>query len=254
MSAVSGLSLRRVLLCAGLIAALSSCGQTTRMGMVRDEQTGLQFGSVVERPFTTDASFYRNRKLKLRLRNTSGDAAFDMAGFSAQIREAYRNAGYIPVDGDDFGLLLDVNVVYSGQVQQRLTEEYAFLGAAAGAAAGYGKGGNTAGTLGGTAAGATLGAILGSYMTDDTYIVISHVTFGIVREPVGRDGRTIVFDRSALGHPEDEAEREERRRQRGFRDTSQTQVAVYAGGRNIGQSQVSGAVRERLARILSGFL
>lgn len=247
-------SQRRSILCIGLIAMLVGCGQVTRMGMVRDEQTGLQFGSVVERPITTDPSFYRNRKVKLRLRNTSGDPAFDMAGFAAQIREAYRNAGYIPVEGDDFGLLLDVNVVYSGQVQQRLTNEYAFLGAAAGAAAGYGKKENATGTLGGAAAGATLGAILGSYITDDTYIVISHVTFGIVREPLARDGRTIIFDRSVLGHPEDEAEREERRRQRGFRDTSQTQVAVYAGGRNIGQSQVAGAVRERLARIISDFL
>ncbi len=75
------------------------------MGMVKDPQTGMQFGSVVERNLVTDASFYTNKKMKIRIRNTSGDVAFDLGGFTNQIKAAYVANGYTPTQGIDFGVL-----------------------------------------------------------------------------------------------------------------------------------------------------
>ena len=232
---------------------LSGCGNLinplARMGMVKNPETGLQIGSVVENNLVTDASFYKNRKIKVRTRNTSGDPAFDLAGFTSRLRSAYAGAGYEPTSGDDFGLLVDVNVTYSGQVQTNLSGEFGFLGAAAGAIAGTARGGGIA-PAAGILAGATLGSILGSFVTDDTYIIVAQVTFGIIKGAAKRDGKRITFSRSIAGHPEDRDEIEERRRARGFRKTHSTQVSVFAGGRNVYQSEIAGMVRRRFVRII----
>ena len=242
--------------------ALAACGNVVappaRMGMVKDPDTGLQFGSVIERSIVTDASFYKNKRIKVRVRNTSGDMAFDLRRFTDQIRAAYRAAGYEPTDGDDFGVLVDVNVIYSGQVQTDMAKKFAFLGAVGGGVgggiAGY-RSNTTAGTAigaaAGTAAGAALGNIIGSYITDDTYIIVSRVTFGIIKGPARRDGKTITFSRSITGHPEDEEDREEKRRERGLRDAVSTQISVFAGGRNVRQSEIAEEVRQRFVRIIS---
>jgi hypothetical protein len=241
--------------------ALAACGNIVsppaRLGMVKDPDTGLQFGSVVERSIVTDPSFHKNRRIKVRVRNTSGDVAFDLKRFTDQIRTAYRETGYIPTDGDDFGVMVDVNVVYSGQIQTNLANEFSFLGATAGGTAGGIAGyrsnataGTAIGTAAGIAAGATLGAIIGSYVTDDTYIIIARVTFGIIKGPRPRDGKTITFSRSITGHPEDEEEREEKRQERGIRDSANTRISVFAGGRNVRQSDIAEEVRQRFVRII----
>jgi len=232
-----------------VLIMLTACAQPSRLGMVKDPKTGLQFGSVVEKNLVTDASFYENRRIKVRIRNTSGDTSFDLYRFRNQIEAAYRQAGYAPTSGDDFGLLVDVNVMYSGQVQTNLTGQYAFLGASAGGLAGASRGGGVA-ISAGTIAGATLGSIIGSYVTDDTYIIVARATFGIVEGGAKPDGKTITFGRSITGNPEDEQEREERRRQRGFKSTHSTRLAVFAGGRNVTQAEIAGGVRARFVRII----
>lgn len=232
---------------------LSGCGNLinppARMGMVKNPDTGLQIGSVVEKNLVTDASFYKNRKIKVRIRNTSGDPAFDLAGFTSRLQSAYASAGYEPTTGDDFGLLVDVNVVYSGQVQTNLAGEFGFLGASAGALAGAARGSDIA-FAAGTIAGATLGSILGSFVTDDTYMIIAKVTFGIIKGTPKRDGKRITFSRSLSGQPEDQEEIEERRRARGFRKSHSTGISVFAGGRNVYQSEIAGMVRQRFVRII----
>ena len=242
--------------------ALAACGNVVsppaRLGMVKDPDTGLQFGSIVEKSIVTDPSFHKNKRIKVRVRNTSGDVAFDLKRFTDQIRAAYRETGYQPTDGDDFGVMVDVNVIYSGQVQRDLAREFSFLGGAAGAVgggiAGY-RSNTTAGTAIGTAAGiavgATLGSIIGSYITDDTYIIVARVTFGIIKGPARRDGKTITFSRSITGHPEDEEEQEEKRQERGIRDSASTRISVFAGGRNVRQSEIAEEVRQRFVRIVS---
>lgn len=232
---------------------LSGCANIinppARMGMVKNPDTGLQIGSVVEKNLVTDASFYKNRRIKVRTRNTSGDVAFDLTRFASRLKSAYADAGYQPTSGDNFGLLVDVNVMYSGQVQTNLANEFGFLGAAAGGLAGAARGGFIA-PAAGTIAGATLGSILGAFITDDTYIIVAEVTFGIIKGPHKRDGKRITFSRSITGHPEDAEEIEERRKARGFKRTHSTAISVFAGGRNVRQSEIAGMVRQRFARII----
>lgn len=240
---------------------LAACGNvvspSARLGMVKDPDTGLQFGSVIERSIVTDPSFHKNKRIKVRVRNTSGDVAFDLKRFTDQIRAAYRETGYQPTDGDDFGVMVDVNVTYSGQVQTDLAREFSFLGATAGATAGGIAGyrsnttaGTAIGLAAGTAAGATIGSIIGSFITDDTYIIVARVTFGIIKGPARRDGKTVTFSRSITGHPEDEEEREEKRQERGIRDAVGTRISVFAGGRNVRQSEIAEQVRQRFVRII----
>jgi Enterobacterial TraT complement resistance protein len=243
-SMVAVLCLSAVLLGCGAIGA-----PPARMGMVKNPETGLQIGSTVEKSLVTDASFYRNKKIKVRIRNTSGDVAFDLKAFTERLYDAYRQAGYLPADGDDFGLLVDVNVTYSGQIQSNLSREYAFLGATAGGIGGYVTDEGVGAAVGG-ASGATLGSIIGSYVTDDTYIVVATVTFGIVGRPSKTDGKSITFSRSRMGSKIDEAKREEQRTARGFRQSHETRVAVFAGGRNVVQAEIAGIVRDRLVRIV----
>jgi outer membrane lipoprotein SlyB len=227
-------------------AILASCSAPARYGMVKDPETGLQFGSVVQKNIVTDSSFYKNRKIKVRIRNTSGDTAFNLRNFKNQIEQSYAHAGYKPTSNDDFGLLVDVNVVYSGQIQRNMSREFGFLGAVAGGLSGATTNRNIP-TIAGTAVGATLGAIIGSHVTDDTYIIVTRVTFGVIKGPAQRDGKRITFSSSTFST--DEEGRKERS-QRGFRTTHRTGVSVFAGGRNTAQSEIAQQVRERIARII----
>lgn len=235
------------------ITACANIGQpTTRMGMVKDPKTGLMFGSVIEKSILTDSSFYENNRLKVRVRNTSGDPAFGLRQFAGRLRDAYASAGYEPTNSDDFGLLIDVNVMYSGQAQSNLSQEYGFLGAAAGGIAGYRSSAN-AGTMIGLATGATLGSILGSFVTDDTYVIVARISFGVVKESVESKKR-VTFSRSEKLKNLDDPDQDDRVIKRGFKKQYSTQVAVYAGGRNTTQDQIADQVRRRMIRIFSDFI
>ncbi|MEM7047370.1 MAG: complement resistance protein TraT [Pseudomonadota bacterium] len=229
-----------------LIFVLASCAQQSRYGMVIDPETGLQFGSAVEKNIVTDASFHNNKKIKVRVRNTSGDLAFDLGGFKNEIEQAYISNGYEATEGDDFGLLVDVNVRYSGQIQQNLSQEYSYISGLAGGLAGATESRQVA--LAGSIAGAALGNILGSHQTDDTYIIITDVTFGIIANAGdSQSGRRVTFGNNtrsqSTGHVS-----------RGFRDQLSTGVSVYAGGRNAPQSAIAGHVRARLAHIIMNII
>lgn len=227
---------------------LSAClgPPTTRMGMVKNDETGIMIGSTVEKTIVTDPSLHKNNKIKVRLRNTSGDTAFDLTGFKAQLESAYEATGYSPTQDDDFGILVDVNVRYSGQIQSNLATEYSFLGAAAGGIVGF-RSNTTAGTAIGAVSGAALGNIAGSFVTDDTYIIITDVTYASIKERKSKSGKSITFSRSPNPYKDDD---EEPRVNRSLRKTISTGVAVYAGGRNTTQSQIANQVRDRIVRIV----
>jgi hypothetical protein len=237
---------------AACIAALIliSCSAPARLGMVKDSKTGLQFGSVVEKNFVTDSSFYKNRKIKVRIRNTSGDTAFNLKHFKSQIERSYAQAGYQPVDSDDFGLMVNINVRYSGHIQENMAAQFGFLGAVAGGLAGVSNH-RVIPAIAGTIAGATLGAIIGSHVTDDTYIIVTEVSFGIIKGPGKHDGKRITFSKS--NSPASKKE-DSIRAQRGFRRSARTGISVYAGGRNIAQSEIANRVRERIVRILQNII
>ena len=236
-----------------LSACIGNIGQPlARGGMVKDPKTGLMFGSVIENNLVTDASFYNNNKIKVRTRNTSGDLAFGLREFTDQLKDAYSQNGYEPTSKNDFGLLIDVNVMYSGQIQSNLAGEYALLGAAAGGIAGVRSQAN-AGTAIGVVAGATLGSILGSFVTDDTYIIVADVTFGVVKK-YKKSKKTVTFSNSVKLKNLDDPDEDDRIINRGFKKTYQTQVSVYAGGRNVSQTEISGEVRKRIIRIVGDFI
>ena len=240
-----------------VLPVLSGClnigSPPARMGMVKNPDTGLQFGSVVKGSIITDSSLFKNRKLKVRIRNTSGDVNFNLKGFTEQLKATYAAQGYEPTNDDDFGVMINLNVLYSGQVQTNLSNEYAFLGGAAGGIAGY-RSSVDAGTVIGTLGGATLGSIIGSFVTDDTYIIIAAASFSVIKGPKKSEGKTITFSRSISGKIEDEEEREERKKSRTIKRTITNKIAVFAGGRNVRQSEIAGEVRQRFIRIMGDII
>ncbi|MEG3619412.1 complement resistance protein TraT [Magnetovibrio sp. PR-2] len=221
-----------------------------RMGMVVDEDTGIMYGSAIERNFVTDASFYHNSKMKVRTRNTSGDEAFDLSQFTGDLKSAYETNGYTPTTADDFGLLVDVNVMYSGQVQSSQAAAYSWLGGVLGST--YG-GDTRRGIITATATGAALGHIIGSFDRDNTYMVVARVTFGIVK-PFKESRKRVTFSRSEKLKNIDDPNEDEKVIRGGFRKTYTTELAIYAGGKNVAQSEITEEVRRRAVRILADLI
>lgn len=246
--------LARTTLTVVLGLSLSACNlmpNKPRLGMVVDEETGLMFGSAIEGSLVTDASFYTDKTLKVRTRNTSGDTAFDLNGFATDLQAAYGNKGYEPVKDDEtFGLMMDVNVLYSGQVQTNQTVQFSVVGGLLGLT--YG-GVSDRGKIAATTSGAALGHILGQYATEDTYMIVAEVTFGVVK-PYKLSQKRVTFSRSEkLSNIDDEAEAD-KVYARGFKQTFTTQFTVYAGGRNTSQSKIADQVRQRAVRIAADFI
>jgi len=237
-------TLKRNLVFAAAGVIIAGCAPQQRMGMVVDPKTGLQIGSTVSKNIIVDSSQFVNRKVKVRIRNTSGDQAFDLHGFKSSLERAYAEKGYEPSRKDDFRILIDVNVTYSGQVSRNMASQFGLIGASAGGLVGTAKGG-ALGAAAGVVTGATLGHIVGSYVTEDTYVVVASINLGIMKLPAKKSGRTIVFSASQ------KKERKKRKAVRPFEQPLSNRIAVYAGGRNTPQAAISGDVRQRFLRILS---
>ena len=224
-----------------LLAALSACASQSR-GMVEDPETGLLYGSAIDNNITIDPSEFENAAIKVNIRNTSGDPNFDLYAFRDRLEQSYRAKGYEPTRGNDYGLRVDVNVVYSGHVSENVAGQYGLLGAAAGGVGGYVSPYN-GGAAVGAISGAALGAILGSYITDDTYIVVAETTLHIMRHDSRNKQTTIVF----TGSPE----KEKKTNFHAAGKILRAQISVYAGGRNVEQREIVQGVQQRFARILS---
>jgi len=232
--------------------ALTSCitPAEPRMGMVRDEHSGLMYGSAIENNLVTDASFYKNRKIKVRTRNTSGDRAFNLEHFTTDLNAAYAAKGYEPTTQEDFGLIMDVNVMYSGQVQTNRARSYRVIGGLLGAT--YG-GETQRGLLTGTVSGAAIGNIVGQFDTQDTYMVIAQVTFAVLK-PHKETKKRITFSRSDKLKNIDDPNDDEKVITRSIKETFNTQIAVYAGGRNLAQSKIVDEVRKCAVRIVADYI
>ena len=236
--------------------ALASCVSTqkNKYRLVEDEKTGYAYGATKSGEFIADPAMFRNKKLKLRIRNTTGDPALDMYSFRQQLEDAYTSVGYDITNGDDFGILLDINVKYFGQVTDMLPAEYTFLGAAAGGVAGSAAGiqhGRAADTITGMATGTVIGAalteILRNYATEETFIIISSVTMATVMPEVVEDERTISFITG-------KKIREKKTNFKGFRSRDTINLGVYAGGRMAGKGDIINEVRQRHLRILKDII
>lgn len=230
------------------VTLLAACQSTqSRLNMVTDPGTGLQYGSAIEKSIFVDADQFENSAIKVSIRNTSGDPAFDVHGFRTELERSYEDKGFKPTR-TDFGIKLDLNVVYSGHIREDLSAQYGFLGAAAGGIAGY-RSRARAGTAIGVLAGATIGAILGSTQTRDTYITISEVAVGFAESKgVGETSKSVTFGSSA------KLQEERKSGFKPFRGVLRTRVAVYGGGSNVSQQQIADAVRRRLIRIVADMI
>ncbi|WP_243546491.1 complement resistance protein TraT [Pseudodesulfovibrio tunisiensis] len=232
-----------------LVAACVST-QKNRYKLVKDPGTGFSYGAVKSGEFVTDPAMYRDNRLKLRIRNTSGDPDLDMYAFRTRLEQAYSNLGYEVVHGSGFGILLDVNVRYFGQVTDMLPREYTFLGTAMGGVAGAApgiQGGRSADTVTGGMAGMVIGTalaeIMRNYATEETFIIVSSVSLATVVPDQLKDETTISF---VTGRKI----KEKKKNFRGFRSRDVVDLAVYAGGRMISKGDVMNEVRDRYARIL----
>ncbi len=235
---------------------LSSCVSTqkNKYNLVKDEKSGYAYGAVKSGEFIADPAMFRNNKLKLRIRNTTGDSSLDLYNFRQQLEQSYRDIGYEISSGNDFGILLDINVKYFGQVTDMLPSEYTFLGAAGGGVAGAFtgiQGGRPADALTGMAAGSVIGAalteIIRNYVTEETFIIISSVTMGTVMPEYVEDEQTISFITG-------KKVREKKTNFKGFRSRETINLAVYAGGTMASKSDIINEVRNRHLRILKDII
>lgn len=243
-----------LLVVCALFAASCVSTKKNKYNLVKDEKSGYSYGAVKDGEFIADPAMFRNSKMKLRIRNTTGDPALDMHSFRQQLEQAYSSVGYQITNDDDFGILLDINVKYFGQVTDMLPSEYTFLGAAmggvAGSAAGI-QGGRGADAITGGAAGAVVGAalteIMRNYATEETFIIISSVTMGTVMPQHTEDEQTISF---VTG----KRIKEKKTNFKGFRSRDTVDLAVYAGGLRAGKSDIISEVRARHLRILKDII
>lgn len=222
--------------------------------LVKDKKTGYSYGATKTGEFIADPAMFRNSKLKLRIRNTTGDPSLDIYDFRQQLEKSYENVGYEITDGDDFGILLDINVKYFGQATDMLPVEYTFLGSATGGLVGGVPGlqdGKPADTMVGVAAGAIIGAaiseIIRNYATEETFAIVTSVTLGTVMPEHIDDEKTISF---VTG----KKIREKKTNFRGFRSRDVVDLAVYAGGRMADKTDIIDEVRARHLRILKNII
>ncbi len=239
--------LTRMGLTVAITATLIGCAAPARMGMVKDPETGLQFGSQIEKNLFIDSSQFKNKTIKVTTRNASGDQAYQVASMTNDLNSAFARKGYIPVQDDTFGIKLDINILYSGHIQQNMSSQFGFLGGAAGGIAGS-RSDMVSGTAAGLLVGATIGSIIGSSVTDDTYILIAEVSIGVTDAPGSSSG-----DRKVISFSSSPKLQEEKLVSNftPFREVIRTKIAVYAGGRNVSQQQIAEQVKRRLASIVS---
>lgn len=235
-----------------LLAACNS-KQPNKYHLVKDEDTGFSYGAAKNGEFIADPALFRNSKLKLRIRNTTGDPSLDLYGFREQLETAYSTIGYDITQGDDFGILLDINVLYFGQVTEMLPKEYTFLATGAGGLAGTvvgassGRQGAMIGMAAGSLVGATIGEIIRKYNTEETFSIISSVTMATVMPEYVDDETTISF---VTG----KKVRNKKTNFKGFRSRHTVMLGVYAGGRRVGKSDIIEEVRSRHLRILKDII
>ncbi|MBI9110824.1 complement resistance protein TraT [Maridesulfovibrio ferrireducens] len=227
-----------------LTMILSGCQSRQRMGMVREKGTGLMYGSYMNGNLFMDPSQFSNPTIKLSIRNTSGDPAVNLKALRNDIEKAYIEKGYKITKGKKYGIHIDINMRYSGQISTNMAIEYGLVGAAAGGYVGGKSPSSTDGAILGTAGGATVGAVLGSYSTEDTYIMVADIAIGLVDSLAKRKKYVINFGDTQIKKYNEET---------GFtayRAREKSQVAVYAGGDNTHQSEIVSGVTSRFKKIL----
>ena len=226
------------------LALMAGCRSKQRMGMIRDEQTGLLYGSMTSGSFVIDPSQFDSPTLKVTIRNTSGDPAVDLKALRSSLEASYRDRGYKIVRDSKYSVHLDINLRYSGQISKDVADEVGLIGLGGGAYAGARVGKSADAVVAGAASGAAIGTIMGQYMTQDTYIMLADTVLALVDKYAKKRSMVIEFGDTQIKRDDEDT---------GFtsyRVRERTQVAVYAGGDNTPQSEIVHGVTLRFKRIL----
>ncbi|OSM00191.1 hypothetical protein MAIT1_00645 [Magnetofaba australis IT-1] len=244
------------MLALGLAGVLAGCGYNTgakRMGMVVNEETGYQYGSRIYGDASMVVDPGPDTGIKIRVRNTSGDTAFDLHQFRSQLEADYEAKGFRIERGGNYTIMLDINVVFSGQYSTNDQSRYASWGGIGGGAVGTGVGYNRNGGVGaavggvaGAAAGVTLGYLVGTFTEENVFIsraVVRVLTKSQARED---DGETIYFGKKIKRRRDDDIAK--------FRKRSTLYVSAYGGGRTGKQSVIAPEVRRRFIRIFKDII
>ncbi|CAA7626571.1 complement resistance protein TraT [Magnetospirillum sp. UT-4] len=239
---------RRLFLAGGLALAVGACQRRNMGDMVVDSRTDRMYGMRSDNSVFTDAQLYPNRRLKLSLRNMSGDPVWDLDGTRDTLMQGYLAKGYEASDGTDFGLKIDLNVIRSQQYDVDITAQFGFLGAAAGAVAGGVAGhvsgyGAVTGASVGMAAGAALGTLASYFTADHIYVVVTEATFA-VRRNATKPRRVVTFD----GSPR--IEDWEESGYGSFTKVHRVLISNYGGGRSVSQLDMAEDIRQRQIRSL----
>lgn len=247
------LSQRRGVLRKAALVALSPLALAGCAAADHPEQN-FRIGSVVSRNLFVDSSQFGNRRVKLRLRNSSGDPSMEMMRMRSDIEEGLRSAGYSIVERN-FGLLIDANLYFMNTVatgRQRASNEVgALLGGVAGYEMAKGRGGLSAGS------GVILGAVVGSTLLDvlrshseyDSYLAVCDVNIGVVRQ------QSTNRDSFVIGGNRFEREREHLNPTfESFAMRETVKVYVYAGDRRGRRDHVIWAIQDRMARVVANLV
>ena len=230
-----------------VLVLLSGCGT------VRENQ-GLQIGSSTSKNVFVTPDQFANKSVRIRLRNSSGDPDFTPTEMRTMVESGLTAAGYKVVN-ENAGIVLDVNLYFVGNVVAGRARAGSEIGALLGAVAGYelskGSGGIGAGSgaILGAIAGATLQDVIRSNNEENTYIVLCDVNIGIVRqENKRRDSFVIGGTRIERDKQDDEATFDS------FAIRDNVKVSVYAGNKKASRAQVTQAIQQRLARVVSNLI
>lgn len=241
---------RRLFLTGCLGLALSACHKRNIGDMVVDPKTDRMYGMRSDGSIFTDPAMFPNRRLKVSLRNMSGDPVWDLDNTREQLVKGYLDKGFERSDGVDFGLKIDLNVIRSQQYDSDVTSQFAFLGATAGAVAGAGAGAAMVGGGGiapgaglGTATGAALGTLASYFTADHIYVVVTEAIFA-VRRNAAKPRRVVTFD----GSPR--IEEWEENGYGSFTKVLRVTIANYGGGRSVTQPEIAEDIRQRQIRSL----
>ncbi|WP_237711362.1 complement resistance protein TraT [Paracidovorax oryzae] len=212
-----------------------------------------KIGSATSKNVFVDPGQFANRTVKLRLRNSSGDPSIDVSAIRGAMESGLRAAGY-QIGEQNFGILVDVNLYFMNSVAQGRQRASNELGMLLGGVAGYemakrpGGMGPGSGALLGAVAGATLQEVLRSNNEYDSYLVLSDVNVGVVKQENRKKDFFVIGGNRIEQRQEDNGTFES------FAMRETVKVAVYAGDRRERRGQVMDAIQDRLARVLSNLL
>ncbi len=247
---------RRMLRSGGLLGlvALAPLGPLAGCAVGGYPAAEFKIGSSVSRNVFIDPGQFGNRRVKVRMRNSSGEPGIDMAGMRSAVESGLRSAGYELAE-QGFGILVDANLHFMNSVaegRRRAPNDVGFL---LGGVAGYEIARNSggirpgSGAIIGALAGATLQEVIRSSNDYDSYMAVCDVNIGVVRQqPTNKDTLVIGGNRFERERNEPDPTFES------FAQRETLKVYVFAGGRREGRDYVLQAIQERLARIVANLI